>query len=61
MEGKKLPARQVLVDLRSGLAMLKVDATNLHYQSVIPINWKSRHLSSRSVFPLDLPQTPSFG
>ena len=47
MEGKKLPARQVLVDLRSGLAMLKVTSTRprLLCQSVIRTNWKWLHLS----------------
>jgi S1-C subfamily serine protease len=61
MEGKKLPAHQVLVDLRSGLAMLKVDATT----PSLPIGHSDQLEVATPVvtigFPLDLPQTPSFG
>lgn len=61
LDGKKLPARQVMVDLRSGLAMLKVDATT----PSLPIG-KSAELEVATPvvtigYPLDLPETPSFG
>jgi serine protease Do len=61
MNGKKLPARQVMVDLRSGLAMLKVDATT----PSLPIGQSDQLDVASPViaigFPLDLPETPSFG
>jgi serine protease Do len=61
IDGKKLPARQILVDLRSGLAMLKVDATT----PSLPIGHSDQLEVATPVvtigFPLDLPQTPSFG
>jgi serine protease Do len=61
MAGKKLPAHQVLVDLRSGLAMLKVDATT----PSLAIG-KSDQLEVATPvvtigYPLDLPKTPGFG
>ncbi len=61
MDGEKVPAKQVLVDLRSGLAILKVDATT----PCLPIG-KSDSLEVATPvvtvgFPLDLPETPSFG
>ncbi len=59
--GKKLPAKQVLVDLRSGLAMLKVDATTPY----LPLgNSDQLDMATPVVtigYPLDLPETPSFG
>jgi serine protease Do len=61
MNGKKLPARQVMVDLRSGLAMLKVDATT----PSLPIGHSDQLEVATPVvtigYPLDLPETPSFG
>jgi serine protease Do len=60
-EGKKYPARQLLADIRSGTAMLKVDETT----PVLPIG-KSEELEVATPvvavgYPLDLPKTPSFG
>src|SRR5437667_5318461 len=60
-EGKKYPARQILADVRSGMAMLKIDAVT----PTLPIG-KSEQLEVATPvvtigFPLDLPQTPSFG
>ena len=60
-EGKKYPARQVLADVRSGLAMLKADLAT----PALPIA-KSGQLEVATPvitigFPLDLPETPSFG
>src|SRR5438552_13715995 len=59
--GKNYPARQILADVRSGLAMLKVDAVT----PALPIG-KSEQLEVATPvvtvgFPLDLPKTPSFG
>jgi serine protease Do len=59
--GKKLPARQVIADMRSGLALLKVDLAT----PSLPIG-KSEDLEVATPvvtigFPLDLPKTPSFG
>lgn len=61
MDGKKVPARQVMTDLRSGLAMLKVDMAT----PCLPIG-RSEPLEVATPivtvgFPLDLPETPSFG
>lgn len=58
---KKYQARQLLADLRSGLALLKVDAPT----PCLPIG-KSEDLSVATPvvaigYPLDLPITPSFG
>jgi serine protease Do len=60
-EGKKYPAHQLLADVRSGMAMLKVDAAT----PALPIG-KSEELEVATPvvtigFPLDLPETPSFG
>ena len=60
-EGKKYPARQILADIRSGMAMLKVDAAT----PALPIG-KSEQLEVATPvvtigYPLDLPETPSFG
>jgi serine protease Do len=59
--GKKYPARQLLADVRSGTAMLKVDETT----PALPIG-KSEELELATPvvaigFPLDLSQTPNFG
>src|SRR6266481_1371724 len=60
-EGKKYPARQLLADIRSGTAMLKVDETT----PTLPIG-KSEELEVATPvlaigYPLDLPKTPNFG
>src|SRR6266568_3755770 len=59
--GKKYPARQLLADIRSGTAMLKIDAAT----PVLPIG-KSEELGVATPvvaigFPLDLPETPNCG
>jgi serine protease Do len=60
-DGKKYPARQVLADIRSGTAILKIDAVT----PALPIG-KSEELEVATPvvsigYPLDLPKTPSFG
>ena len=60
-DGKKYPARVVLNDVRSGIAILKVDAVT----PALPIG-KSEQLAVATPvisigFPLDLPESPSFG
>src|SRR6266404_1734046 len=60
-DGKKYPARQLLADIRSGTAMLKVDETT----PALPIG-KSEELEVATPvvavgYPLDLRKTPSFG
>jgi S1-C subfamily serine protease len=59
-DGKKYPARQLLADIRSGTAILKVDETT----PALPIG-KSDELQVATPvvsigFPLDLPKTPNF-
>src|SRR5438128_4904090 len=59
--GKKYPARQLVADIRSGTAMLKIDAAT----PALPIG-KSEGLEVTTPvvavgFPLDLPETPNFG
>jgi serine protease Do len=59
--GKTYPAHQVLADVRSGLAMLKVDLAT----PALPLG-KSDELEVATPvvsigYPLDLPKTPSFG
>jgi serine protease Do len=59
--GKKYPARQVLADIRSGTAMLKIDAAT----PALAIG-KSEQLEVATPvvaigYPLDLPETPNFG
>jgi serine protease Do len=61
IEGKEFPARQVMADRRSGIALLKVDMPT----PALPLG-TSRDLEMATPvltvgFPLDLPQTPSFG
>jgi len=60
-DGKKLPARQLVTDVRSGVAILKVDATS----PTLPIG-KSENMEVTTPvvaigYPLDLPETPSLG
>ncbi len=61
MDGKTYPAQQLVADVRSGLAILKIDATT----QALPIGRSSQLEIATPVvtigFPLDLPQTPSFG
>lgn len=59
--GKTYPARQILADVRSGMAMLKIDAVT----PTLPIG-KTEQLEVATPvltigYPLDLPETPSFG
>lgn len=59
--GKKYPARQLVADIRSGTAMLKVDEMT----PALPIG-KSEELGVATPvvaigFPLDLQETPNFG
>lgn len=60
-EGKQYPARQVLADLRSGVALLKADLAT----PALPIGRSEQLEVATPVvmigFPLDLPKTPSFG
>src|SRR5256886_5785949 len=61
VDGKNYPARQLLADVRSGMAMLKIDAVT----PTLPIG-KSEQLEIATPvvtigYPLDLPETPSFG
>lgn len=58
---RKIPARQLVADIRSGTAILKVDETT----PALPIG-KSDELELTSPvlsigYPLDLPKTPNFG
>ena len=60
-EGKKYPAHQLVADVRSGMAMLKVDMVS----PALPIG-KTEQLEVATPvitigYPLDLPKTPSFG
>src|SRR5881398_3616548 len=59
--GKQYPARQLLADIRSGTAILKID----HATPTLPIG-KSEELDVATPvvtigYPLDLPETPNFG
>src|SRR5205823_13508769 len=59
--GKKLPARQLVTDVRSGVAILKVDTAS----PALPIG-KSQNMEVTTPvvaigYPLDLPETPSLG
>jgi len=58
---KRIPARQLVADIRSGTAILKVDETT----PALPIG-KSEELEMATPvisigYPLDLPKTPNFG
>jgi S1-C subfamily serine protease len=59
--GKKQPARVLLADLRSGIALLKVDIAT----PMLPVGKSGQVEVATPVisigYPLDLPQTPSFG
>jgi serine protease Do len=60
-DGRKYPARQILADVRSGVAMLKADIGT----PALPIGSSAQLEVATPVvtigFPLDLPKTPSFG
>src|SRR5437016_1179840 len=60
-KGRKYPAHQLLADLRSGIAMLKVDLAS----TALPIgNSEQLEIATPVVaigYPLDLGETPSFG
>jgi S1-C subfamily serine protease len=60
-KGKKYPARQLMADLRSGIALLKVDLAS----PSLPIgNSEQLEIATPVVtvgYPLDLAETPSFG
>jgi serine protease Do len=60
-EGKQYPARQLLADIRSGIALLKVDLAT----PALPIGRSDQLEIATPVvsigYPLDLPETPSFG
>src|SRR5947207_6304943 len=60
-KGKKYPARQLLADLRSGVALLKVDLAS----PALPIGSSDQLEIATPVvtigYPLDLSETPSFG
>src|SRR3989440_3460195 len=59
-DGKKYPARQILADVRSGMAILKIDAVT----PALPIGKIEQLEVATPVitigYPLDLPETPSF-
>jgi len=60
-KGKKMPARQLVADVRSGLAILKVDSTT----PTLPIGKSDEMEVATPVvsigFPLDLGETANFG
>jgi len=60
-KGKKYPARQLMADVRSGVALLKVDLAS----PALPIgNSEQLEIATPIVaigYPLDLAETPSFG
>jgi serine protease Do len=60
-DGKQYPATQIVADVRSGIAMLKIDAVT----PALPVG-KTHQLEVATPvitigYPLDLPETPSFG
>lgn len=61
LDGKEVPARQVMADRRSGIALLKVDMPT----PALPIGKSSDLEITTPVltvgFPLDLPKSPSYG
>src|ERR1041385_4971425 len=59
--GKEYPARQMIADIRSGIAILKVDLVTL---SLLVGKSSELEVATPVVtigYPLDLPKTPSFG
>lgn len=61
VDGKNYPARQLLADIRSGIAILKIDLAT----PALPIGKADQVEIATPVvtigYPLDLPETPSFG
>ncbi len=61
LDGKEVPARQVMADRRSGIALLKVDMPT----PALPLGKSSDLEVTTPVltvgFPLDLPKSPSYG
>ncbi len=61
LDGKEVPARQVMADRRSGIALLKVEMPT----PALPIGRSSDLEVTTPVltvgFPLDLPKSPSYG
>ncbi len=61
LDGKEVPARQVMADRRSGIALLKVEMPT----PALPIGKSSDLEVTTPVltvgFPLDLPKSPSYG
>lgn len=59
--GKRIRARQLVADLRSGIAMLKIEETS----PALPVGHSDQLEVATPVvmigYPLDLPETPSFG
>lgn len=61
-QGKKLPARLLLADVRSGIALLKVDITPAPSLAVGSASTLEVATPVVAIgYPLDLPPTPSFG
>lgn len=60
-DGKKIPARQLVTDIRSGLALLKIDAAT----PALSVGRSDELEVATPVvtigFPLDLDETPNFG
>ncbi len=60
-DGKEYPARQLVADIRSGIALLKIDVVT----PSLPVGKSSELEVATPVvtigYPLDLPKTPSFG
>lgn len=60
-DGKRYPATQIVADIRSGIAILKIDAVT----PALPVgNTRQLEVATPVItigFPLDLPETPSFG
>src|SRR6266480_3692016 len=60
-EGKKLPARQLVTDVRSGVAILKVDTASPALSIGKSENMEVTTPVVAIGYPLDLPETPSLG
>jgi S1-C subfamily serine protease len=60
-DGRKYPARQILADVRSGLAMLKAELATPALPIAKPDQLEVATPVITIGFPLDLPETPSFG
>ena len=62
LNGKRVPARVVLADVRSGIALLKADVAS---SPSLPVGKASALEVATPVvtigYPLDLPETPNFG